>query len=72
MVRAVRRGFFPNKALIFVPLKDSSAIKNIAPFVGNFPGVENKATAYVCVNYNCKLPTRDTDTLLSLLKSRRR
>jgi uncharacterized protein YyaL (SSP411 family) len=69
MLRAIHHEFVPNKAVIFCPLGNDSEIKDISPFVVHYPGIENKATAYVCINYNCKLPTTDIDTMLSLLKS---
>jgi uncharacterized protein YyaL (SSP411 family) len=69
MLRAIQHEFIPAKVVIFVPLGGDSEIKDISPFVVHYPGVENKATAYVCINHNCKLPTTDIDTMLSLLKS---
>jgi len=32
--------------------------------------VDNKAAAYVCQNFTCKLPTPATDELIKLLSSR--
>ena len=70
MLQAIGRKFIPNKVVIFIPLeRDSSDIKGIAPFTAHQPSIGNKATAYVCVNHNCKFPTTDVDTMLSLLNS---
>jgi len=70
MLRAVKREFIPNKIVIFLPTGfDSSDIKHIAPFTQNQSTINEKATAYVCVNYSCKLPTTDIDTMLLSLNS---
>ena len=44
--------------------------ERIAPFTRDQSTVDAKATAYVCVNHSCKLPTTDIDTMLSSLNSR--
>jgi uncharacterized protein YyaL (SSP411 family) len=70
MLRTVQQEFIPNKVVIFVPAgSDSSDIKHIAPFTRNQSTIEGKATAYVCVNYTCKLPTTNLYTMLSSLNS---
>jgi hypothetical protein len=70
MIKAIRRRFIPNKVVIFLPVElSSSEIKVIAPFTTHQASIDDKATAYVCANYNCKLPTTDIDTMLSLLNS---
>ena len=71
MLRAIRRRFIPNKVVVFLPPgPDSSRIKRIAPFTAHQTMLEGKATAYVCVNYKCKLPTTEVDGMLSLLDTR--
>ena len=71
MLHVIGSKFIPDKIVIFLPSgTDLSEIMSIAPFTRNQLTVDNKATAYVCVNYNCKLPTTDIDNMLSLLNSR--
>ena len=68
MLQAIHRRFIPNKVLILLsPEPSDSDIKRIIPFTGQMSSIEGKATAYVCHNYNCKLPTTDIDTMLRLL-----
>ena len=68
MLHAIGGKFIPNKIVIFLPSgTDLSEIMNIAPFTRNQLTIDNRATAYVCVNYNCKLPTTDINNMLSLL-----
>ena len=70
MLQAVGRRFIPNKVVIFLHVEpDSSEIKVIAPFTAHRSTIDDKATAYVCANHNCKLPTTDIDIMLSLLDS---
>jgi len=71
MLHVIGSKFIPNKIVIFLPSgTDLSEIMNIAPFTRNQLTIDNRATAYVCVNYNCKLPTTDINNMLSLLNSR--
>ncbi|MDO8687211.1 MAG: thioredoxin domain-containing protein, partial [Dehalococcoidales bacterium] len=68
MLRAIDIRFIPNTVLILLsPEPGYSDIKRIIPFIGQMSGIEGKATAYVCHNYSCKLPTTDIDTMLRLL-----
>jgi uncharacterized protein YyaL (SSP411 family) len=70
MLQAVGRTFIPDKVVVFLHAgPGSSEIKGIAPFTEHRSMIDNKATAYVCVNHSCKLPTTDIDIMLSLLNS---
>jgi len=70
MLQAIGSKFIPNKVVILLPIGiDSTEIKGIAPFTTDQPSIDNKTTAYVCVNHNCKLPTTDIEKMLSLLNS---
>ncbi|MBI2979255.1 MAG: thioredoxin domain-containing protein [Chloroflexi bacterium] len=70
MLQAIARRFIPNKVVLFLPVGPGSAeFKSIAPFTGQQVSIDDKATAYVCLNYNCQLPTTDIDTMLSLLNA---
>ena len=71
MLHVIGSKFIPDKIVIFLPSgTDLSEIMSIASFTRHQINVGNKATAYVCVNYNCKLPTTDIDNMLSLLSSK--
>jgi uncharacterized protein YyaL (SSP411 family) len=68
MVRALRTRFLPNKVVLLNPgEQESPEIAQMAAFTGNQPSIGGKATAYVCLNYNCKLPTADVRKMLELL-----
>ena len=73
MLRAISHKFIPNKVVVFLPEgPESSEIKRIAPFTAHQTVIDGKTTAYVCVNYECKLPATDTAGMLSLLDSHAR
>jgi hypothetical protein len=50
--------FVPNKVVVHRPA-GPSAITRIAPYTEEQRAIGEKATAYVCTNYMCKLPTTD-------------
>jgi hypothetical protein len=57
MLSALRRPFLPNKVVMLRPSGDSPAIASVAEYVGGFRSLDGKATAYVCQNFQCQLPT---------------
>jgi len=50
--------------------RESPEIAKLAEFTKNQSSIGGKATAYVCLNYNCKLPTTDIGKMLELLNVR--
>ena len=46
---------------------DAPPITQIAGFTKNQKSVDGKATAYVCMNYACKLPTTDASQMMAFL-----
>jgi len=70
MLDAIRKPFVPNKIVILRPTdQETLDIDNIAPFTKYHSSIDGIATAYVCLNYNCKLPTTDISSLPKLLSS---
>ncbi len=70
MLSALRREFIPNKVVIFRPgAEESAAIIHIAEYTRNMSSIEGKATAYVCRNFSCRLPTTDAREMMELLKA---
>ena len=60
MVAAFDRRFLPHDALLFAGGGDGQKrLAALAPFVGPLAPKAGKATAYVCVDYACRLPTTD-------------
>jgi uncharacterized protein YyaL (SSP411 family) len=63
MIAAFDRRFLPHHLLMVV---DGGAgqkrLARLAPFVAPLVAQDGKATAYVCENYACRLPTTDLET----------
>ena len=69
MLKALHKQYLPNKIVLFRPDEGESAdILNLAEFTKSQHSLDGKATAYVCQNYRCNLPTTDINEMLKLLK----
>ena len=70
MLDAIRGIFVPNKIVILHPTDQKPpSIDDIVPFIKDYSSIDGKATAYVCLDYNCQLPTKDIVSMLKLLGS---
>lgn len=68
MLKALRQQFVPNKVVVLHPTEqDSPDIDMLLEFLKDYPSIDGKATAYVCLDYACKLPTTDAETMVRLL-----
>jgi len=65
MLSALRRPFLPNKVVMLRPSGDSPAIASVAEYVADFRSIDGKATAYVCQNFQCQLPTTSVAKMMS-------
>ena len=66
MIDAVRKNYSPSK-VVLTKGKDDDKITEIADFTKGQSSIEGKATAYVCLNHICNLPTTDINKMLELL-----
>ncbi len=72
MIRAMRLRFLPNKVVAFNPTdRESTEIQELIPYLRHQQAIGGEATAYVCENYTCNLPTKDVEVMISLLTARR-
>lgn len=70
MLTALRRRFIPNKVVLFRPTgEEIPEITQVAGFTRELSAREGKATAYVCRNYHCEIPTTDASEMLLLLSA---
>jgi uncharacterized protein YyaL (SSP411 family) len=68
MQRALNAVYVPNKVVLLKPSEESSPkISEIATFTKAHMAIDGKATAYVCRNYTCDLPTTDREQMLRAL-----
>ncbi len=59
--------FIPNKVLVFRPEGSDPEITSLAAYTKMQVPIKGKATAYVCRNYECQLPTTEINEMLKLL-----
>jgi uncharacterized protein YyaL (SSP411 family) len=68
MLREVQDRFIPNKILMVVEEgKSKDAFLKWLPFLKGVGRIKGQATAYVCVDYACELPTNDLRTFQDIL-----
>ncbi len=69
MLAALRAVYHPNKVVLLHPIGDAEAeIVGIAPFLAAQTALNGQATAYVCRNYACQLPTNEIKVMLAALE----
>jgi uncharacterized protein YyaL (SSP411 family) len=68
MLKALRSRFLPNKAVIVV---SGEEVRKTVEFTQNLPQLGGIATAYVCTDYSCELPTNEPDRMIDLLEGGR-
>ncbi len=69
MVQAIFHRFIPNKVLLVKSEQPQQpGIAQLADFTQSLTTIDGKATAYVCRNFACELPTTDVNKMLSLMK----
>ena len=68
MLEQIRNTFIPRKIVLLRGTKEQSdTITELAPFTKYHEPLKGKATAHVCVDHNCKLPTTDLARMMELL-----
>jgi uncharacterized protein YyaL (SSP411 family) len=67
MLRAIRSQFVPNKVVILRPTEEEAPeIVHLATYTEPQLSIDGKATAYVCLDYQCKIPTTDIQEMLQM------
>ncbi len=68
MLQTVRSSFLPRKVVLLrSTVEESPEITDLAKFTKDLHDKGGKATAFVCRNYACNLPTTDAQAMLELL-----
>ncbi len=61
--------FLPNKiVLLRGNERQAKSITSLAPYTKFYNPLDEKATAYVCIQQNCQLPTSDPEKMMELLR----
>ena len=73
LIGVIRSHYAPDAVVIFRPSdEENPEITRVAGFTRDVVAIGGKATAYVCANYACDIPTIDPAEMLRLLRSRER
>ncbi len=68
LLRLVRERFIPNKILLLADgARSQKQLTQWLPFVEGITRIQGRATAYICEDYVCKLPTSDPGQVARLL-----
>jgi uncharacterized protein YyaL (SSP411 family) len=67
MLREVHNHFLPNKIILLVDDESKQKLVHYLPFIENMTMINGKATAYICQNYVCQLPTNDVRKVAEML-----
>jgi uncharacterized protein YyaL (SSP411 family) len=71
MVKALRGAFMPHAVVLFRPAgEEGSDITRLAEFTKDLSSLNDKATAYVCKDFRCDLPTTEAHKMLALLNEK--
>lgn len=69
MISAINSCFIPNKIVLFLPAdENNNSIYKLAPYTKKYKMLDGKATAFVCRDYECSIPTTDISVMMELLK----
>jgi uncharacterized protein len=72
LLRDLRKAYVPGKVVLLRPMDEAHpAISGIAGYTAKQTSLDSKATAYVCANYQCELPTTESDKMLELLGAKK-
>ena len=70
MLKVLQKEYFPNAVVLFKPAGDQTPqINKYVNFIEYMYAIDNKATAYVCINFKCNFPTTDPAKMLDGLRT---
>jgi uncharacterized protein YyaL (SSP411 family) len=70
MLGALRGAYLPNAVVILrASGPDGEALVKLSPFTEGLRPIDGRATAYVCRDFTCSLPTHDPAVMLRLLQT---
>jgi uncharacterized protein YyaL (SSP411 family) len=68
MLHVLHERFMPDRIVLFVDDSSRKTLAGYLPVIDTMIADHGKATAYVCENYTCKLPTADAGKFAELLQ----
>ncbi len=67
MLHSLNSQFLPNAVVILRTKDNAAVISKLAPYSRFHASIDGKATAYVCRNFSCNLPTTDIKQMLQYM-----
>lgn len=67
-LEALSGEYLPNKVVILKDEENEEEISRIAPYTQVHSPINGKTAAYICSNYECRLPTDDPVRMLELIR----
>jgi len=68
LLQSINRHYLPRKVVLFNSDDyQAGEVQKLVPFLKNMTAQDGTATAYVCENFVCQLPTKDLAKLEELL-----
>jgi uncharacterized protein YyaL (SSP411 family) len=68
LLAALHSRFVPHRIILLVTAESRQALARCLPTVAEMTAIGGQATAYVCQDYACQLPTADADAFAQLLQ----
>ena len=67
---SVNSNYEPNKIILFKDMSNkNSVLSTLAPWTESQTTIDGKATAYICENFTCNLPTTDLSITMDFIKN---
>ncbi len=63
MLEVIRKPFLPNKVVLYRTEENAELLSGLAPYTETQTSLDGKATAYVCEEFACQLPTTELSEL---------
>ncbi|MBL9152618.1 MAG: thioredoxin domain-containing protein [Verrucomicrobiales bacterium] len=70
LLAELRKPYLPNKVVLLRSAAHADELARLAPYTATQTALEGKATAYVCENFACQLPTADPAKVREMLKAK--
>lgn len=67
-INSINSEYLPNTILIHRPIKFDEELNILGEYIKNLQSIDGKATAYICKNYKCEIPTTNINKMIDLLK----
>jgi hypothetical protein len=69
LIRLINQSTILDTLVLSKPVDQESDITRLAPFTSDLQPVNNRATAYLCRDYQCAMPTNDKEELVRKLEA---